>query len=154
MHDIKHVFNFDNLKKNKMNENDIVSLCASGMEQEGLGDKQKAMELFNEAWTKAITDYEKAIAAHYVARHQPGIREKLHWDLLALKHAALSGEEVKGFFPSLYLNIAKGHEDLGEKADALHHYGLALKSASYLSDDGYGKMIRGGIEAGIKRISD
>lgn len=136
-----------------MNENDIVSLCASGMQQEGLGDKQKASELFNEAWAKAITDYEKAIAAHYVARHQPGVREKLHWDLLALKHAALSGEEVKGFFPSLYLNIAKGYEDLGRKKDALQHYGFASDSIGHLGDDGYGEMIRAGIEAGIKRVS-
>lgn len=134
-------------------ENHIVKLCASGMEQEGLGEKQKAAGLFNEAWKMASTDYEKAVAAHYVARHQPDVQQKLNWDVLALKHAELSHEDVKGFFPSLYLNIAKGYEDLLEKEHALYHYHLALGSVEQLGDDGYAKMIRAGIEAGIKRIS-
>ncbi|MES2690498.1 MAG: rRNA adenine methyltransferase [Bacteroidota bacterium] len=134
-------------------ENNIIKRCASGMEQEGLGEQQKAAELFNQAWAMASTDYEKAIAAHYVARHQPDVRQKLNWDVLALKHAECSEEDVKGFFPSLYLNIAKGYEDLGEKEHALHHYHLALGCVEQMGDDGYAKMIRAGIEAGIKRVS-
>lgn len=55
--------------------------------------------------------------------------------------------------PSLYLNIGKDHEDLGDKASALNYYRQAREFAAYLEDDGYGNMLRRGIEAGIERVS-
>lgn len=133
-------------------ENPIVQLCASGMEQEGLGNRQQAATIFNMAWNQAGSDYEKAVAAHYVARHQPDASFKLQWDQLALKHALLAGDEVNGFFPSLYLNIAKGFEELADHKKAQAHYQLALASLTGLNEDGYVKMIRAGIEAGMKRV--
>lgn len=40
-------------------ENEVVKLCAKGMELEGKGEKQQASELFLEAWNIAKTDFRK-----------------------------------------------------------------------------------------------
>jgi len=61
---------------------------------------------------------------------------------------------VKGAYPSLYLNIAKDYEDLHEFVHARKNYEAALSYAHFLNDDGYGKMIRSGITAGMKRTSN
>ena len=57
--------------------------------------------------------FEKFISAHYVARHQENIQDKLKWDETALNLALkINDKNIKGALPSLYLNIAKCHEDL------------------------------------------
>jgi rifampin ADP-ribosylating transferase len=133
--------------------NKIVKLCAEGMEFEGQGRKNKAFENFNQAWEEASNDFEKFTAAHYVARHQENVADKLKWDEIAL-HLALkiNDETVIGAYPSLYLNIAKGYEDLNDFDNAKKNYELALSFTLNLSDDGYGNMIKGGILNGIERI--
>jgi hypothetical protein len=127
----------------------VAELCARGMELTGSG----AAALFAEAWNLAVTDIEKAIAAHYVARSQETMEQKLAWDERALHYAlAADTERTAGFLPSLYLNIAKCHEDLGAVESALLNYRLAESSVYSLPDDGYGNLIRNGIANGIARI--
>ena len=63
------------------------------------------------------------------------------------------GNEARPALPSLYLNIAKCHEDLQEMDEAMKHYKLAQCFASFLDDDGYGNMIRAGIQKGLGRAS-
>ncbi|CAD5256086.1 MULTISPECIES: rRNA adenine methyltransferase [unclassified Imperialibacter] len=83
--------------------NEIVQLCAEGMNLEGQGNGNQAAQLFMCAWHLAKNDYEKFIAAHYVARQQPSVTAKLEWNLAALDAASkVSGDEVKGAYPSLY----------------------------------------------------
>ena len=106
-------------------ENSIIKLCARGMESEG----------------------------HFVARHQQDIKGKLQWDETALEIALkINQETVKASYPSLYLNIAKCHEDLGAKARAEVSYKLALAHLEFLPEDGYGHMIRLGVLAGMARL--
>lgn len=134
-------------------ENHIVKLCAAGMEMEFAGKPLEASRLFQQAWTEASTDFEKFTAAHYVARHQDSAEEKLKWDQKALELAlGLNDEKVKNTFPSLYLNIAKGHEDLKEYELARKNYQMALSYVSLLPEDGYGRMISSGIMNGLKRL--
>lgn len=134
-------------------ENPVVKLCIKGMEAEGAGDMNEALRLFTLAWEQAGDDFERYIAAHYLARRQESVGDKLKWDMKALHHALLTGnDEVKESYPSLYLNIAKCYEDMGDTGEALENFRLALSFAHYLPDDGYGKMIRGGIENGIRRL--
>src|SRR3954470_3904197 len=93
--------------------NKVVQLCVKGMELEGQGQLTEASILFNEAWNIAANDFEKFTAAHYVARHQQSITDKLNWDQVALNHALnINDESVKEALPSLYLNIGKCYEDL------------------------------------------
>lgn len=134
-------------------ENKVVQLCAQGMEQEGNGRPREAARLFNEAWAAAGTDFEKFTAAHYVARHQNSVFNKLLWDLKALQHASNIEEEgVKATLPSLYLNIGKCYEELDNPEQAKLNYQEALAFSGFLPNDGYGKMIKAGIEKGLERV--
>jgi rifampin ADP-ribosylating transferase len=134
-------------------ENPIIKLCGQGMLLEGEAKSEEAANLFMQAWEQAANDFERFIAAHYIARHQPDVAGKLKWDETAL-HLALNlkDEAIKGAYPSLYLNIAKCHEDMGNMGKAKENYESALIFAGFLSDDGYGNMIKAGINNGLARV--
>lgn len=133
--------------------NPIIKLCAEGMMLEGEGKKEAAADLFLKAWSEAHSDFEKFIAAHYVARHQNTISDKLKWDLAALQHAVKVDEQnISSMLPSLYLNVAKCYEDLGDTDLARANYRNALLNTEYLPNDGYGEMIKNGIARGIERV--
>ncbi|MFT3701530.1 MAG: rRNA adenine methyltransferase [Agriterribacter sp.] len=134
-------------------DNKIIQLCAKGMELEGQGQLEDAGNCFNDAWNKAVTDFEKCIAAHYVARHQKSIADKLSWDETALKHAlSVQEENIKEVLPSFYVNIAKCYEDLNDFDNAKINYETALSFTNFLAGDGYGNMIKTGIMNGLERI--
>jgi rifampin ADP-ribosylating transferase len=134
--------------------NNVVKLCAQGMDMEGKGKPEEASRLFLQAWNEATNDFEKFTASHYVARHQKNVSEKLKWDETALQLALkINNDTVKGAFPSLYLNIAKCYEDLNDLDNAKKNYDLALLFANVLPDNGYGNMIKGGIKNGIERVT-
>jgi tetratricopeptide (TPR) repeat protein len=134
-------------------DNNIVKLCAQGMGLEGEGKKAEALKLFQQAWDEATNDFEKFTAAHYVARHQNSVVDKLKWDETALNCALkLNNNALKGMYPSLYLNLGKCYEDLNDFENAKKHYDLALFFTEYLPDDGYGNMIKNGILKGIDRV--
>ncbi len=133
--------------------NKIVKLCAKGMELEGQGRKTEALNVFKQAWNEASNDFEKFTAAHYVARHQENVAGKLEWDETALQLALkINDDSIKAALPSLYLNIAKCHEDLNDFKNARINYDLALSFSNLLPNDGYGNMIKGGIINGIERV--
>ncbi|PHN02554.1 rRNA adenine methyltransferase [Flavilitoribacter nigricans] len=135
-------------------DNRVVKLCAEGMEFEGKADSEKARGKFYEAWELSDTNFEKFIAAHYVARHQNSVSDKLNWDKIALEFALnMDDESANGMLPSLYLNVAKCYEDLEDLANARICYTSGKSYFDYLPDDGYGNMIKRGIESGIQRIS-
>ena len=124
------------------------------MSLEGEGKNEEALKLFQQAWDEATNNFEKFTSAHYVARHQKSIENKLHWDKLALNLALqIYDEDIKATYPSLYLNIAKCYEDLGDQENAIYNYEKANSFIKYLGDDGYGKMIKNGIQMGIQRAS-
>jgi rifampin ADP-ribosylating transferase len=133
--------------------NNVVKLCAKGMDLEGQGRKKEALELFQLAWNQATNDFEKFTSAHYVARHQETFEEKLKWDETALELALkINDDNVRGVFPSLYLNIAKSFEDLKDFTNARRNYQLALSHVDRLPDSGYGNLIKAGIMNGIERV--
>ncbi len=133
-------------------DNRVVQLCARGMEMEGQGRPDEAARLFDEAWNLAANDFEKFTAAHYVARHQPRVEEKLNWDKTALYHALqINDDSAKPFLPSLLLNIGKCYEDLNDLSNAHVAYTKALSFIAFLPEGGYGEMIKAGIENGLRR---
>jgi len=132
--------------------NNIVKLCAQGMSLESEGKKKEALTLFRQAWDEATNDFERFTAAHYVARHQKLVIDKLKWDETALRLALkINDESMKENYPSLYLNIAKCHEELNDFDKARTNYQLALSFTKFIGDDGYGKLIKSGIINGIER---
>jgi rifampin ADP-ribosylating transferase len=134
--------------------NEVFKLCAAGMQLEGEGKPEEAGRRFAQAWETAVTGHERFTAAHYVARHQPTVASKLNWDEKALQLALeIEGEEIKGVYPSLYLNIGKCHEEMGNYSEAKRHYALAWSYCVYLAGDGYSRMIQSGIANALERIA-
>jgi tetratricopeptide (TPR) repeat protein len=135
--------------------NNIIQPCSQGMDIEANGKFEEAGRLFSQAWDEATNDFEKFTAAHYVARHQKTVNDKLVWDEKALMLAQkINDESVKGNFPSLYLNIAKCYEDLKDLEKAKSNYDLALSFVNLLPNNGYGNMVKGGIMKGIERVEN
>jgi tetratricopeptide (TPR) repeat protein len=135
-------------------DNKVVQLCATGMDLEGQGKLAEASNHFEEAWNLASTDFEKFTAAHYVARHQKNISDKLNWDKTALKYALnINDDSIKDTLPSLYLNIGKCYEDLKDFENAKKNYKSAYAYSTYLPDNGYGNLIKAGINRALGRIN-
>ena len=134
--------------------NSIIKLCADGMSLEGQGKKEEANNLFQQSWNEAANDFEKFTAAHYVARHQQTVEDKLKWDQTALEFAVkINDHGIKETYPSLYLNLARCYEDLNDFDNAKKNYELAVAFTGFLPDDGYGNMIKSGVANGISRVT-
>jgi hypothetical protein len=127
-------------------ENMIVKLCAAGMAAEMESRPDKALTLYEEAWTTAVTATERCIAAHFLARQQDNDQDTLHWNQEALRLAdVVEDDSVQGFYPSLYLNLAYSHEVLGHVDEAKQYYKLAAVRVDELPEDLYGKRVRNSI---------
>lgn len=136
-------------------DNKIVQLCAKGMNAEFQGEPDKAKALFTEAWEAASNDFEAFVAAHYLARQQPTPEDTLCWNLESLTRAnAVTDQDMSAYYPSLYLNMGKSYEDLGDIEQAAHYYHLADDSSHVLPTAQYGQMLRNGIKAGLKRVGE
>ena len=117
--------------------NHVVKLCLQGMEMEEQGKPEEAGKLFQQAWNEATNDFEKFLAAHYVARHQQSVFDRLNWLNTALQFALkVNSDAVNSALPSLYLNIAKCHEDLGDPDKAKENIELANSYKYNPSDKG------------------
>ena len=106
-----------------------------GVEEQG--KPGEAGKLFLQAWNEATNHFEKFIAAHYVARHQEDVSDKLKWLETALQFALkLNDDTVKSAFPNLYLNIAKCYQDLSDNEQSKKNYELAASFKDSPSDKG------------------
>ena len=117
--------------------NNVVKLCLQGMAMEEKDEPEEARKLFLQAWNEATNDLERFLAAHYVARHQEHVPDKLRWLETALQFALKTNDDaVKAAFSSLYSDIAKCNEDLGDADNAKRNYALAVSFADKPSDNG------------------
>jgi hypothetical protein len=131
--------------------NRVVALCAEGMAMEG--SPADAMRLFEQAWASRSDDFEAAIAAHYVARHQPTPADTLRWNALAVHHAELVPDgRAAGFLASLYLNLADAHEKVGERESAASAVASAAMHLSELPAGGYRELVATGIRRLAERL--
>lgn len=117
--------------------NNIIKLCLQGMALEEKDKPEEAGRVFLQAWNEATNDFEKFIAAYYVARHQKKVSDKLKWLETALEFALkINDDSVKAAFASLYANIAKCYEDLNDRDNAKKNHELANSSMDTPSDKG------------------
>lgn len=117
--------------------NNVVKLCVQGMAMEGKGEPEQAGRLFLQAWNEATDDFERYIAAYFVGRHQESSSDKLKWLQTALQFALKTDDySAKGAFTTLYSNIAKCYEDLGDADNAKRNYDLANASGDQPPDSG------------------
>ncbi len=126
-------------------KNPVVLLCAAGMERDGEPDE--ARRLFQQAWDARRNDYDAAIAAHYLARHQLSPHETLRWNSLAVTHAErVADGRTTELFPSLYLNLASSLTALGRLDEARAIIARAKQHLESLRADGYRDFLAHGID--------
>jgi hypothetical protein len=107
-------------------DNPVVKLCMEGTQAEFQRRIDDARALYRQAWEISRDDYEACIAAHYLARYQESTQEMLYWNLEALNRAnAVADRRVREFYPSLYLNLGRSYEMLGNQPEAQRYYRLA-----------------------------
>lgn len=123
---------------NQFNPNNkIIQLLLRGMGMEDSGKPEEASLLFLKAWSEATDDFERFIAAYYVARHQKNSSDKLKWFETSLQFALkVNDEAVKSAFPSLYLNIAKCYEALSDPDKVKKYVALSHSYKGTPSDPG------------------
>jgi tetratricopeptide (TPR) repeat protein len=133
--------------------NPVVKLCAQGIDVEMKGHRDEARSLYRQAWELRQTDVDACIVAHYLARHQETPAETLWWNELALTHALrASGDEIRSFYPSLYLNLGKSYEDLGDLSRARELYEQGERSITDVPVGGYGDVVRQGLHNALHRV--
>ncbi len=117
--------------------NSIVRRCIQGMDMEEKNRPEEAGSLFLQAWNEATNDFERYLAAFYVARHQKNVSDKLKWLETALQFALnINNESVRGAFPSLYFRIAECYEELGDPDSAKRNSDLAISFRDKIEDNG------------------
>lgn len=117
--------------------NPIVQLLLQGMAMEDKGDMEGASTLFQRAWNDATHDFEKYLAAHYVARVQQRPVDKLHWLETALQLAlSIDSPAASSALPALYKSLAKANEEAGDIDGAKKYTVLADKHNAQPTDDG------------------
>lgn len=133
--------------------NPVVTLCAEGMAVEGT--PAEAARLFAQAWAARRDDFDAAVAAHFVARHQPTLAETVRWNALAVKHAeAVADGRAAGLLASLYLNLGDAQATVGdiEAAAASARRGMAHLAA--IAPGGYREFVALGIRRLAARIGE
>lgn len=117
--------------------NRVISLCMNGMSLEDSGDIEGARKVFQQAWLEATDDYERFIAAYHFALRQESNTDELEWFKTSLQCALNVGnDDVKSAFPTLYANLARCYEKLGDHDNAKINHELANSYQGMPSDLG------------------
>jgi hypothetical protein len=136
-------------------DNAVVRCCAEGIQLEMEGKIEDASRHYTRAWEIRKNDYEACIAAHYLARVQETTEDILRWNLEALACADKADDEnIRSFYPSLYLNVGRAYEHAGNNSEALTYYRLAAGHMDGLPEDGLGNTTRDAINRGLQRVQD
>jgi hypothetical protein len=145
----------------------MMARVAEAMELGQTGRPDEARTLFSAIWADLGPDGDplhRVAVAHALADLQDDPHEELAWDLRALEavegisdeRAAAAGvtSPVAAFYPSLHLNLGEDYRKVGNPEAARRHLGLGLAAVGALPDDGYGAMIRGGLEGLAQRLAE
>ncbi|MEU1431607.1 hypothetical protein ABZ412_31550 [Nocardia sp. NPDC005746] len=122
------------------------------------GDPATAREQLTSLWDEIGAGGDplhRVSLAHFLADLQDHAADALTWDIRALDaadsltderaqahHAGLS---VRGFYPSLHLNLADNYRRLGAFDTARRHLTAAHARLDALDEDGYGLGVRAGL---------
>jgi hypothetical protein len=119
------------------------------------GDADVARALFERAWEIRRDDFDAAVAAHFLARHQPTPELTLHWNALAVDHAIrVAGDRAQELLASLYLNLGDAHRVIGNRLDAATAAGQARVALQHLDAGGYRDFITMGIDRLERRLAE
>jgi len=77
------------------------------------------------------------------------------WNQRSLDFAnAVADDRVREFYPSLYLNMGKAHEDIGNREAAKRFYEMAAGVVDRLGDGRYGKIVRDAVARARRRLAE
>ncbi|MEU6117331.1 hypothetical protein ABZ840_22660 [Streptomyces sp. NPDC047117] len=123
------------------------------------GDTDAARQRCTAIWAEITPDgdpFHRCVLAHYLADLQEDPQEELVWDVRALEAASSVTDDrakqhhtslaIRGFYPSLHLNLAADHHKLGDHDRARDHLSQARQYLDALRDDDYGRGIRSAIQ--------
>ena len=150
-----------------MHAMDVTARIAEAVELGHAGNAEEARGRLAELWEDAEVQADplhRCTLAHHAADLQTTVIDELGWDLRALEAAdEVTAEraraqhpslDVAAFYPSLHLNLGDAYLRLGDAAGARHHLEQARASIDRLPDEGYGRMVRAGVEALGQRCGD
>ena len=130
------------------------------------GERNRGRAMLESIWSRisqAPNPIDECVLAHYMADVQDEPADELAWDIRALNAALRCADaeaqhihpslSISVFLPSLHLNLAEDYWNLNEADQSRAHLAKARLFMSALSDDGYGRMIRFGIEGLEMRLA-
>ncbi len=103
----------------------------------------------------------RCVLAHYLADLEPDLADEVAWDEQALVEFASIGRsdltavgitDTRLLAPSLHLNLGDGYLRAGRREDARRALAEGYAAVELLPDDGYGDMIRGGLDGLAARL--
>ncbi|WP_188829734.1 hypothetical protein [Nocardia camponoti] len=118
----------------------------------GGGDPMAARTALTRLWDEigeGGDPIHRCVIAHHLADVQDSADAALLWDQRALGAVFQPGvpldEGLRGFLPSLYLNLADSHRRVGDFEMAHMQLAIARGHLDVLADDAYGEVIRSGL---------
>ena len=129
------------------------------------GDRATGRQALRACWeqTEPAQHAYRCVLAHYLADVEDAVDDEVAWDTTALaEYAFLGGDDLAavgipdaaGLAPSLHLNLGDGYLRQGRTAEAAEQLRAGLGAVAALGDDGYGRMIRDGLDRLASRIDN
>ncbi len=127
------------------------------------GDAEGGRAALTRCWEATGPDDHAArcVLAHYLADVVPDLADEITWDERALAEFASVGRsdlsavgiaDTRLLAPSLHLNLGDGYLRAGRPDDARRALAEGYAAVGLLPDDGYGEMIRRGLDGLAARI--
>lgn len=146
---------------------EVMTRLGEGMALSQRGERSAARVLFATLWEQVGPDGDplhRCAISHWSADVQDDPKDELVWDLRALEAAgdvtqaradqAGVASPVAALYPSLHLNLGEVYRRMGEHGRAAKHLREGLDAVSALPDDGYGEMIRRGLNGLAERLAE
>jgi hypothetical protein len=129
------------------------------------GDRTGGREALLAAWAETTggDHAQRCVLAHYLADLQASLDDEVAWDEVALsEHAHVVDKDLgpvgitsaAALAPSLHLNLGDGYLRQGRVGDARTQLVAGMQARSPLPTDGYGALIRSGLERLQERVQD
>jgi len=127
------------------------------------GDHDRGPALLDAAWagTSDVDHAQRCILAHYIADLQDRLDDEIAWDQRALDEFShltpdaltpVGIPSTAALAPSLHLNLGDGYQRRGDLDAAREQLVRGLAAVDLLADDGYGAMIRRGLDGLAQRL--
>jgi len=123
----------------------------------GAGDVPGALTVYRTTYDRAIgrdDHYHASVVAHMAGVAEPEAAKKHRWNIDALREAdaVVDRASVKGFYASLYSNLAFSQLLLGELEDALRYQQRAIECLADIEPGAYQDRVVSGATSQLERI--